>query len=248
MLCQALRSATNRAAIFSTSASRPNGAKALFGFRNQGLQPRLGAVEAEDADERALAASRRPCRSPCRRSRRRPRRRAGRRRSGTLRRATCRSVSSACALRGRRFAEDRACDAAKAQQRAGLHRLQQLRSRLRRASAPCRRRSGLPPRGRASVRRPCRRGPSRARAPARGRCAPPGSDAFRCARQNVERQRQQSVAREDRGRLVELLVRGRPPAPQVVVVHRRAGRRAPASSSARTRARRRPSGRARAAP
>ena len=39
-------------------------------------------------------------------------------------------------------------------------------------------------------------------------------------RQNVEREREQSVAGKDRGRLVELLVRGRAPAAQVVIVHR----------------------------
>ena len=40
-------------------------------------------------------------------------------------------------------------------------------------------------------------------------------------RQDVEREGQQAVAGEDRGRLVERLVRGRLAAPQVVVVHRR---------------------------
>jgi hypothetical protein len=40
-------------------------------------------------------------------------------------------------------------------------------------------------------------------------------------RQNVERQGQQPVARQDRGRLVERLVRGRPSAPKIVIVHRR---------------------------
>ena len=39
-------------------------------------------------------------------------------------------------------------------------------------------------------------------------------------RQDVEGERQQPVAGEDRGRLVERLVRGRPAAPQVVIVHR----------------------------
>ena len=40
-------------------------------------------------------------------------------------------------------------------------------------------------------------------------------------RQHVEGEREQAVAGEDRGRLVEFLVRGRPAAAQVVVVHRR---------------------------
>ena len=40
-------------------------------------------------------------------------------------------------------------------------------------------------------------------------------------RQNVEGEGQQAVAGENRGRLVEFLVRGRLAAPQVVVVHRR---------------------------
>ncbi len=39
-------------------------------------------------------------------------------------------------------------------------------------------------------------------------------------RQHIEGERQQSVAGEDRGRLVELPVRGRPPAAQIVIVHR----------------------------
>ena len=42
-----------------------------------------------------------------------------------------------------------------------------------------------------------------------------------CARQQLERQRLQRVAGEDRGRLVEGLVAGRAAAAQVVVVHRR---------------------------
>ena len=40
-------------------------------------------------------------------------------------------------------------------------------------------------------------------------------------RQDVEGEREQPVAREDRRRLIESLVRGRPPAPQIVIVHRR---------------------------
>ena len=41
------------------------------------------------------------------------------------------------------------------------------------------------------------------------------------ARHHVEGERQQRVAGQDRGRLVEGLVHGRPPAPQVVIVHGR---------------------------
>ncbi len=41
------------------------------------------------------------------------------------------------------------------------------------------------------------------------------------ARQNVEREGQQAVARKDRGCFVEGLVRRRPPTPQIVIVHRR---------------------------
>ena len=39
-------------------------------------------------------------------------------------------------------------------------------------------------------------------------------------RQHVEREREQTVAGKDRGRLVELLVRGRTAAAQIVIVHR----------------------------
>ena len=39
--------------------------------------------------------------------------------------------------------------------------------------------------------------------------------------QHLERHRQQTVAGEHRGRVVELLVAGRPAAPQIAVVHRR---------------------------
>ena len=40
-------------------------------------------------------------------------------------------------------------------------------------------------------------------------------------RQKIEREGEQAVAGEDGGRFVELLVRGRPAAPQIVIVHRR---------------------------
>ena len=75
------------------------------------------------------------------------------------------------------------------------------------------------PGGRPSGRRPSPTGPA---ASARTRTQPSAASAGRtCARHHLEGQRQQAVAGQDRRRLVERLVAGRPAPPQVVVVHRR---------------------------
>ena len=90
-------------------------------------------------------------------------------------------------------------------------------SRSSAASVP----GGCSPRSRACPRTIPRMPAPRASAPRR-----PGDNGgrpARCARLGdpVERQRQQRVAGQDRGRLAEHLVVARPPAPEVVVVHRR---------------------------
>ena len=129
-----------------------------------------------------------------------------------------------------------------------LERLALLRRSPRRGCRPRGRRSAAARRSSspASVRRPsspscCGLPPSKRPSAARSSICPPtmppspaarasaatsstrtaGSGCVSRARQNVEGKRQQAVAGEDRGRLVEFLVRGRLPAPQVVIVHRR---------------------------
>ena len=51
-------------------------------------------------------------------------------------------------------------------------------------------------------------------------CAPPASGCVSGRAEDVEGEGQQAVAGEDGGRLVECLVRGRPAAAQIVIVHR----------------------------
>ena len=89
------------------------------------------------------------------------------------------------------------------------------------ASQGRRRRSGPPPRDRASGRRPCRRGRRRGRGRATRSARTARIRIGRRVGQNLEREGLEGVAGEDRGRLVEGPVHGRPAPAQVVVVHGR---------------------------
>ena len=149
-----------------------------------------------------------------------PSHRAGRRRSGMPGRARHRSARPRRASRhppgrGLRRPRSRSAAARRSSSPAMCARPPH------RATAPHRRRSGLPPRDRASARRPCRRAPQHAPAPCTSAMRTAGSGCASGRRDDVERKRQQAVAGQDRGRLVERLVGGRPAPPQVVVVHRR---------------------------
>ena len=135
---------------------------------------------------------------------------------------------------------------AEAQQRAGLHRLQRRRSRsrLRRVALSPKR----PSAARSSIWPPTMPPRPAARAsPVTSAMRTAASGCVFGARQHVEGEGEQAVAGQDRGRLVEGLVRGRPAAAQVVVVHRRQVVVHQRIAMHAVRAPRRPSARARAA-
>ena len=162
----------------------------------------------------SIFPTRNPCRPACPAWSRPPGRRAGRRRSGTPGRRPCRNSSSASRLDASAPGDDRPHP--QAPRGAGPRSCGggSPRASLRRAVAfgPSAWRSAIwpptiPPAPAASA-RPHAHG-SRRRA---------GSD---CCATTSKASVKQPVAGQDRRRLVERLVAGRPAAPQVVVVHRR---------------------------
>ena len=167
----------------------------------------------------SICPARNPCRRACPAWPRPPGRRAGRPRSGRPGRPPCRSGRGP-----RRRAPGASAMAAPMRQRGaeqgpGLAAVDRLQLRQRAVGRPA---LGLGAPLGLEVGHLAGHHPARAgrlgqdpHAPQRRRRRPD------LARHDLERQRQEPVAGQDRRRLVERLVAGRPPPPQVVVVHRR---------------------------
>ena len=214
------RSATKCAPSIRIAAPGPNGASACSASATSSRKPRLGAGGAEHIDHRRLAGLRHPCRSVCRPARYRLRHRADRRRSGRPGRRPSRSARAPCAAAASPI---RAC------RRPGRR-----SATARRSSSPAR--CARLPRQAAAARLPAKR-PSAARSSIWPPTMPPSPEArasaltssmrtagsgWVCVRDRMSKAKvKQAVAGEDRGRLVECLVRGRLAAPQVVIVHGR---------------------------
>ena len=203
-----------RAAARRVSAFAPNGASAASASAISASSRARAAAAPSAATSVALpAAASLPAALPmvgCR-----LRRRAGRRRSGTPGRSP-RHSGRCRRVRRVGLAEDRAGAAGEADQRAGLHRLQGRDSRFRQGALVGEAAFGGEiehlPAGHAAKAGRARQFRHQRDAHRRHRDAPQ-------ARENVEGDGEQRVAGEDRGRLVERLVHGRPAAAQVVVVH-----------------------------
>ena len=213
-----------------------------LGILDELRQPRPRACDCRGDRPRSPCRGRRPCRRPCRGWRYRPRRRADRRRSGRPGRSPGRSGSRRRAWPSVRCREwRRRCSRISGSRRSSSPAASARPSR----PAACRScRSGLRRRDRASGRRPCRRVRRRGRARSPARSARLASGWVSGRAQHVEGEGQQPVTGEDRGRLVEFLVRGRTAAAEIVVVHGRQVVMHQRIAMHAARSRRRPSARA----